>query len=257
MGITSRIVDRIMPLVSSGWSRTGDLSVLHLIQEAQDELLLQCNSELSAWIGSENKGFPPYLTTVAGTYKYTIEAANLTGVSTITATINGTAYTVRPKLVQRVFIDTIQNFDFMRKFVGEAYMHGYNNPFRTSEERVEFANIPVDSTPALEGNYPTITFKEDPGDSDDLFFVAFTVEAPRLTSEAVPVVVPVEFYPALIDYVLGRITEMDNGKSSDRLNRFYSGYDNGSDWVPSWIERYRLHLQGGAQTELAQRVPLF
>lgn len=219
--------------------------------------MFDCDAQGLVWIGTDNKGWPPYLTTAASTYQYRISAANLTNVSSITKTINGTAYTVRPTRVRKVFVDTNTDFNFNRRFVGEPYMYGFNNPMRQSNDRIEIAELPVRSEPALENDLPLITFPDDPGAETEIYFVEFFWEPMRLVSESIPVCIPQLFYPALYDYVIGRVSEMDNGQPNDRLMRFYSGIDRGSDWEPSWKEKFQNYMDGGAQPSAGLTEPLF
>lgn len=251
MSITGNILDRCEPLCK-GWSRnSGQLSLLALLQEGQDELR-DCDAKGLVWRGTENEGWPPYLTTVASTYRYSLSAAILSSVSSITKTINGTVYAVRPTRVRKIFIDTNSNFDFDRHFMGEPYIYSFNNPFRTSDDRVEIAEIPVHIEVALENDLPVIEFPFDPGASTDLFFCEFFWEAPRLTAETIPICVPTKFYPALVDYVVGRVSQMDNGRSNERIEHFFNGYDRGSDWVPSWKEQFQEYMDSVAQESSGQ-----
>lgn len=258
MSITSNLIDQIVPFVGS-WSRsTGVNSILALIQEGQDELF-DCDASGLIWKGSDNKGFVPYLTTVSETYKYDIDAAALTSVSAIQKTINGTAYDVRPRMVRRVFVDATSNFDFQSRYLGEPELLTYNNPFRSTSERVVIQEVQVDKYPALENDDASINFLTNPGATTEIFFVEFFWEPMRLTSELIPLCVPPKFYPALKDFVIGKISEMDNGKQNDRLTRFYSGYDGGQgiSWVPSWKDQFRAFYDSGAQEDSVQTVPLF
>ena len=256
MGITTDLLDQIEPFTGS-WSRsTGVNSLLALLQEGQDELM-DCETSGLIWKGTENKGFPPYLITVADTYRYEITESVLSNVSSITKKINATDTVVKPRNVLRVFVDTNSNFDYDRHFVGEPILHSFNNPMRNSEDRIEIAEIPVDREPARENDNAAIMFQEDPGATTDIYFVEFTWEAPRLTGETIPLVVPAKFYPALRDYVIGTVSQLDNGKSNERLERFYTGYDRGGDWVPSWKEQFRAYYDTSAQSNVHQTVPLW
>lgn len=256
MSITSNLLDQIVPFIGN-WSRsTGVNSALALLQEGQDELF-DCDAAGLIWYGTDNKGWPPYLITVSETYRYEINAANLSGVANITKTINGQAYNVRAKQIRRVFVDTNKDFDYGRHFLGEPYVFSFNNPMRASNDRVEVAEIPVDNEPARENDNPVVQFKANPGATTDIYFVEFSWEPPRLTSEVIPVCVPSRFYAALKDYVIGRISEMDNGKVNDRLTRFYNGYDGGSSWVPSWKDQFHAFYDSGAKTDSGQTVPLW
>jgi hypothetical protein len=231
------LIDQILPYADN-WSRTGTRSILALVQEAQDELL-DGNGSNRIWIGTDNEGFPPYLTTVAGTYEYDITAANLSA-DALTVTIGGSARTVRAKQVQRVFVDTTEgNYDYAKRYLGKPYVYVGENPFSTARNRIIVAPVPVDSYPALENTSARIRFKEDPGATDDQYFVEFTWEAPRLVSENIPFAIPKEYEPAIRDYVLGTIQALNSGKESDLLVKFRE----------LWLPRFRQSTYGGAQAD--------
>ncbi|GAG11969.1 unnamed protein product, partial [marine sediment metagenome] len=218
MSLTGNILDQIEPFIGS-WSRnSGQLSALKIMERAQDDLF-RCDAAGLIWKGSDNIGWPPYLITVADITRYDIVAANLSNVASITQIVNGVTYAVRCRQVRRVFVDTNTDFEYTRKFMGEPYIVSYNNPFRTSNDRTEIAEIPVDSYPARENDAAAINFQVEQGASTDIYFVEFLWEPMRLTSELIPVCVAADFYPALVDYVIGTISQMDNGKSNERLER--------------------------------------
>lgn len=228
---TTSLIDRMFTY-AGGFSRTGTRSILHLIQEGQDKLLIR-NSEFQRFISTDNKGWPPYLYTTAGTYRYNIASPNLS--CTLTKTIGGTAYAVRAKKVNKIFVDTSTDYDYNRTWLGKPYVVGFDNPYRTSNDRVEVANIPIRAEPALENTVAYVDFKEDPGTSTDVYFVDFSWEAPRLDSESIPLCVPEEYEEALEDYVLGRIEKMSNGNTGERLIRFEQ----------FWIPKYASESEDG------------
>lgn len=232
---TTALVDRIVPWANN-WDRTGTRSILNLIQQGQDELL-DYDEWYMRFVGT-NKGFPPYLTTTAGTYAYDVKTANLG--ETLEKTIGGTAYAVRCRQVLRVFVDTTTDYDYNRRWVGLPYIIGFDNPYRTSNDRVNVADIPVRTYPALENTDAQIIFIEDPGTTTEVYFVEMAWEAPRLDSESIPLVVPTIYENALEDYVIGTIEQFSNGKWNERLEGFYRGPN-------SWITRYQQEMGEGAQ----------
>jgi hypothetical protein len=229
---TKALLNRLVPKISGGWSRsTGDLSVLKLIEQAQDALLKEIGSK-RVFRGTDNKGFPPYLLTTAGNYQYEITGAYLS-CGTPTKTIGGTSYSLTADIVTRVFIDITNSSDYGGvAWCGEPAVYWAFNPFSSATERLEIALIAVDSSPALEATNPTVTFKTDPGTTTTKFFCEFLWRAPRLVSENIPLIIPQEFESAIEDYVIGTIQGDENGGISDRLTNFWVF------WVPKFAEEY-------------------
>ena len=76
-----------------------------------------------------------------------------------------------------------------------------------------------------------------------------------LTSESVPLTVPLEFEAALEDFTLGTIQQFANGRWNERLERFYHG--DRRRIQPSWRERFRLIVNAQAAPQNHDTVPLF
>ena len=241
---TKSTVDRIAPYATN-WARVGNRSILALMQEAQDELF-DTDLKNLIWIDPENEGYPPYLNTTAETYQYSITAANLVGVSSITRSIGGTDRVVRARKVLRVFIDTTSgDYDYDKRWLGAPAIYRSQNPYSQQSTRISISSVPVDSYPALEGTTAYIIFKEDPGTTTDKYFVEFAWEPPRLTSESIPLAVPRLFENALEDYVFGKIQKYENGKTNDNLTKFY-GY---------WRTRFKKEIYSGAQANNNEVLP--
>lgn len=217
---TKALIDRIAPY-AKGWNRTGTKSILSLIEQAQDEMF-DFDAPNMIYIDTDNEGFPPYLYTTSGTYKYEITAANLS-VSALQKTIGGTARTVRCRRVIRIFEDATE-FDYNNRWVGEPALYAYPNPYSTKTDRLTIAQTYVDSYPALENTAAYIQFKEDPGthgSGDPRYFCEFAWEPPRLVGENIPLIVPQRYEKALQRYVIGEIQMLENGK----LNEFQSDFE--------------------------------
>lgn len=229
MAGTRDLISRIIPH-ANGWTRVGNRSILKLIEQGQDELLDSLD-ERRIFISTDNEGFPPYLHTTAGTYRYEITSANLS--ATLAVTIGGTSYSVRCKDIKRVFIDTSVEYDYHHRWLGQPYIYSYVNPYTTTDERITVADVKVRSQPALENTTAYIDFMNDPDTTTDRYFCEFTWEAPRLTAETVPLILPTRFYRAMEDYALGRIQEYANGKTNEFMLRF-NNY-----WVPEFREAQR------------------
>ena len=222
---TKALIDRVQPF-ASGWSRTGVRSLLTLAKQGRD-LLFDYDSPYMHFTSTDNKGFPPYLTTVAGTYRYDLMTANLS--ATLAKTIGGTAYSVKCRKVVRIFVDLSLDYDYNTSLLGNPYLHGFFNPYSTTDTRVAVANIPFTQSPGLEDTDAYIDFLEDPGTSTDRYFVDFLWEPPRLTAETIPLVVPEIFEQAIEKYMIGRIQEYASGQPSNQMREF----------IEYWIPKFR------------------
>lgn len=239
------LIDRIVPW-APGWSRTGTNSIQQLVSEARDELFEHDGPFMIYIDPSDNEGFPPYLQTVDGTYKYEVSAANLS-VASLVKTFNGTDYNVTCRKVLRVFVDVSSTNEYGRRWVGEPMMYATHSPYTNKTTRLQIAQIPVDSYPALEdGTNAYITFKENPGTETAKYFVEFIWAPPPLVSESIPLCIPKEYEKAIEDYVIGKVKRRANGKMSEDEMRFYN----------FWLPRFRQKvLTSGAQTNNRQVIP--
>lgn len=230
---TKALLDRIVPRVSGGWSRsTGNRSLIKMVERGQD-MLLNTLGEKRVWRGTDNKGWPPYLKTVAGTYTYEVKAANLSSGS-ITMSLGGTSYDVLADTVRRVFIDITQGgYDDTIVWMGEPALYADLNPYSTATERLIISKIAVEAMPALGSANPTVTFPFDPGTNNTKWLIDFYWRAPRLTSESIPLVVPDEFEDAIEDYVIAKIQESENGAMSNLMMRFEEF------WKPEFSRKFK------------------
>jgi hypothetical protein len=211
---------------AKGW---GDPEIRDLIQQGQDELF--CDDALGMrFIGGSNKGFPPYLQTVAGTYRYNISAANLS--EALSITIGGALRTILPNQVIAVFVDA-STLNYGDLETGEPYFYQYGD----SIERTVMEKVPVRSFPAAGDTPATVEFFEDPGTTTDKYFCEFTYLPPRLTSNAIPLYVPVEFERALQDYAIGEVQSLENGKYNEWQQKFETY------WKPRFVSK----MSTGAQ----------
>jgi hypothetical protein len=233
---TRALIDRLIPRASGGWNRsTGNRSLLKLVEQAQDALY-QSIQNGRKWRGTDNKGFPPYLITTAGVYRYEVAAANLS-CDAITTKIGATDYPVTADEILGVYTDSEYAQDYNRLYSGPTIEWAEINPYTNEEARMMVARIPVEVSPAYESTNPYITFLEDPGTTTEKFMVDFTWRAPRLTAETVPLCVPIEFEKALEDFVIGTIQESESGGQSAILQRFYT----------FWISEFRRKMNRGTQ----------
>lgn len=216
---TTGIIDRVLPWCP-GWERSsGRKNLLKVLQQGVD-MLFNFDDDAMIYRDTDNKGFPPYLTTVAGTYRYSITSANLSCPS-ITRNIGGTSYTLTARKVKRIFIDT--------STLTPAYFDSWTgipfrvniNPYNIGTESRQFIALhEVSSQVGYENTPPYVDFQSDPGSHSDKYFCEFYIGAPRLLSESIQIPVPVEFEEALEDYVIGYVQKRESGRTNDNLQRF-------------------------------------
>lgn len=233
---TKSLVDRIIPY-APGWSRsTGNRSILRQIQQGQDEYF-EFDAPYMRYLGTDNQGFPPYLKTQDGTYKYEIIPANLSATSLV-RTIGGIDRTIRCRRVVKVFVDISYNTEYGIRWIGAPYVYYYQNPYTTNINRTMVADVPVDSAPALEDSPAYVIFKENPGTHENRYFVDFVWEAPRLTSEQIPLVVPENYEEGLEEYVLGKVQRRSHGRVSEPQ----------MDFRNYWVPRFRSEMSAMAKS---------
>ena len=199
----SGIIDRVYPKIKDlGYSRrTGERSVLKLIEQAQDELCRDIQTR-QIWL-DPSTGWPPYLITQSGVVEYEIKGTNL-NTGTITRVIGGVSRSVLPREVLRIFMDvTNTGIGSDRRFVGVSAINYPVNPYTNQNTLLTIALLPFVVSPKLEKDNPVVLFKEDPGATTNKYFVEFTWQAPRLTTEDVPLIVATDFEPAIEIHVLG------------------------------------------------------
>jgi hypothetical protein len=235
---TETLLDLLEVDLPSGWSRsTGSRSLLAMIEKGQDKLFKALGRK-RRHIGSDNKGFEPYLLTTAGTYEYEIVAANLS-CGTPIQRINGSNYEVLADIVSEIFIDASTSAAYDMAHVGEPMFYGEINPYYTGSERVYMRIVPVDSKPALQNTPPRVIFKDDPGTTTDQYFCGFLWLPPRLTSESIPLAIPEDFEDAIEAYVRARLQTSQSGAESEFMNSFLNY------WIPKFVREYRRSASAG------------
>lgn len=248
--LLNRLYARIhqMPLKNEWTRNTGSLSILKLIEKGQDALLDEAKQS-QIWIGSDNKGFPPYLTTQKGIYRYDIIAANLSNVSALTQVIGGQVREVRAKQVQKVFIDVTHGCsDYGISYLSQSVPYHFHNPFTGSMTRLEIAPVPVQQYEALEGDPAYIEFQIDPLTTTDRYFVEFTWEAPRLLNDGIPLVIPSDYESAIEDFVIGIVLEYEPGVG---INQFSQRFEQ------MWKPKFKIRKSSGAQNKTTQVIRRF
>jgi len=218
---TKTLIDRLEPWCS-GWNRsTGKKNLLHIIQVALDELYALDDTDRFIYRSTDNKGFPPYLKTVAGTYRYNIEAANLS-CGAIIKSIGGVNYNLIARTVKRVFIDATQPQADYFNYVSADYPY-IDEYYGVSNERINVRDIKVSSQPgyADSNQPPTVDFPFDPGTNNTKFFIEFTYGAPRLLSEAIPIPVPEDFIEEIEKFCIGYVQGRESGRLQNDMTQYF------------------------------------
>jgi hypothetical protein len=235
---TSGIIDRVLPWCP-GWERSsGKKNLLKVLQQGVD-MLFNFDDDCMIYRDTDNKGFPPYLITVAGTYRYSISSSNLS-CSTISRNIGGTDYTLTARKVRRIFIDsTVITPGYLDSWTGIPFRLNIN-PYNIGwQDRLYIAINQVSSQVGYENTPPFVDFQIDPGSHSDKFFCEFYVGAPRLLSESIKIPVPVEYEEALEDYVIGYVQKRESGRTNDNLERF----------TLEVVPKYQDNLRSAANTD--------
>jgi hypothetical protein len=218
------LIDDITDKTGETWSRN---KIRRVINDIQNELFTQ---PCMYTIHLDATGFPPYLVTQNNILQYDIP--------NITRTISGVARSLRVYQITKILIDvsTINDYDY--RVVGLPFQYHGLNPYSGDIEKLDFQEIAVNSTPALEDTPASVTFKTNPGATTTTFFAEGTYEPLQLTSEEIPLTIPKRFERAIKDYVIGEIQDQNYGEDS-RLARF-------EDF---WKDQIWYYLNQGASGE--------
>jgi len=236
---TRTLLDKLVARAPSGWTRsTGKRSILAQVQEARDTLIRSLGDD-RIYRGTDNQGFPPYLKTVAGTYDYDINAANLS-CGAIVLSIGGTAYTFLADFVKRIFIDvTSGGYDDTIAWMSQPALYSDFNPYSLATSRLEVSNVAVQARPSFGDAPPSVTFPVDPGTATTKYFCEFYWKAPTLVSESIPLMVPTDFEEAIEDAVVGKFQEYANGAPSLFTAKFNK----------EWKKDFKAHFHRSAQLQ--------
>ena len=165
---TKALIDRIyarihrLPLKTEWTRHTGSLSILKLVEAAQDELLDEAKQS-QIWIGNENGGFPPYLKTQNNINRYDIIPANLSNVAGITVQIAGSPVTVKAKNVLRVFVDSTHNCsDYGLSHMASSVPYHFQNPLMGNMTRLEIMQVPARGYESTEDGNASVEFLINP-----------------------------------------------------------------------------------------------
>jgi hypothetical protein len=214
---TKGIIDRVLPWCP-GWERqSGKKNLLKVLEQGLDDLF-SWNHESMIYRGVDNQGFPPYLTTVSGTYDYSVVAANLS-CGAITRNIGGTEYTFVARLVDKISVDvTSESYD-ESPWITMPYLLE-SSPYAISNTRRWFVDYRVSTQPAYENTAPTVKFQDDPGSSTDKFFIRFFIGPPRLTSDSIQAPIPYGMERDMEEYIIGFTKWRETDKWNDRMQYF-------------------------------------
>lgn len=191
-------------------SSDGGTAILQMMDRAQRYLFSRpCSLTM---LIDESTGTYPIITTVDGTKKYSLTSAVVSLPTYSYTDDNGVARTpsLRVGRVLGVFSDTAPASDY-----GFGLSRGV---LGVSDDKVFYK---ITATPGTEVVPASVVFSFNPGTSDDRFKLYALVEPLRLTSDTIPLMVPMEWEYLIVLGAIGFIQEQDYGKS-DAIDRFYA-----------------------------------
>lgn len=216
---TTREMINWMKQQAEGWNRTGERGLLEVLDHAQEILMDQ---ESHQHIAYRTDGKLPHLTTVDGTYQYTLDQAT-----------TGLAFDIHKVDDVLVPADLVIDFDY------DIFPH-----YRPPHEPMLFNGIEylrfyeVATTEALQGSYPTLTFRVNPGDTTKQFYILSYKKAATLTSESVALSVPKKYHhTTLLPVAMLLLEARQNGTFVENLEVIEQRY----------AKRFRQDMDRGAQ----------
>lgn len=221
----------------------GRTAILDFIDQVQVALFCQDAAQMT-WLNSADDSFPiPILQTTAGTLEYEISAANLLDTDGNAVTLSWGGYTVTPRKVKCVFIQSAGLANYSKSFTGERFdWAGINTLWTKRLNKLRFYEVP--QVPSVKTNLRAcrIQFGEDPGTTSDMYYVEFYVAPVTLTSESIPLSVDGDRWrPAFVDGVMSIIEDIKYG-TTDRWAKFEK----------KWKPDFRRAMNAG----MSQRKPL-
>jgi hypothetical protein len=223
---TKGIIDRCLPWCP-GWNRdSGHKNLLKVFEQCLD-IVYDFDDESMIYRGLDNKGFPPYLLTTTGTYRYDIKADNLS-CGSIARSIGGITATFMARKVKRVFVDiSAGHAGIEQQWVGEPYYYSVN-PFSSINSRIFMQEVKGNSQPAYENTPAYFEFLEDPATTTERYFVEFYIGPPRMLSQSIQAPIPIGFEPAVECYIRGYVKRLESGQTNNDEEKFESY------WLPKW-----------------------
>jgi len=202
------------------WSRTRILSYLDWAQRQM--FCTDCAQHLY-YNTSDETFFIPYLKTTENVLSYTIDDNALADSEGNDHPLTYFGRSVTCRRVNRVFhsVTTLEGTQYDRRWYGEEFsLIGMNEYFSRRLYNIHFFEVPTVIINKSEIGSATITFGEDPGTTNNRYYVEFYFNPPPLTSESIPLVVNADVWEmALIRGAVGRIEDIRNGQSA-KLQQF-------------------------------------
>jgi len=204
MPSTKRLID-ILKMNAQSWDRTGDKSLIQILEDAQNLLLLQEN-EQSMVFGSD--GYLPKFSTSDSIYEYTMNQAT-TGLSV-------DVWRVAQVLVRAPFANTLR----------QALQVEYNlQPnLRQPHQLMEYNGIEyyrfyqIHTEDAIRGIHPKVRFTLNPGDTTDVYHILAYKKPAELLSEGIETQIPEQHHlTILIPTALKLLEAHQNGNWIEAL----------------------------------------
>lgn len=210
---TQQIVTTIKEDYAQDWSRP---KILDMLDRVQKKLFLNDCAQ-TIFMNPSDTMFPiPLLVTTAGTLSYPVTGAVLVSSTGAAVTLAKNGYAIACRRVKRVFIalSNVSSFD-SRHFYGDTFAwSGVNAEWTKSFRNVTFCEIPAILYDRTENESARIQFAEDPGSTNNKYYVEFYHTPAELTTESVPLSIDGDMWDeALIDGVVGLIEKSQYGKS--------------------------------------------
>lgn len=182
MPSTKWIITRVVSFTK--WNRDGDRGVLPILDEIH-RYMRSHDSETNIYINPAT-GFPPYLTTTAGTYQYSM------------------ASTVRK--IGRVFTrQTEDGYDDVSQYRYLAYLGE------------QYYEVPVTTRPRTRSTDAYLIFRDDPGNTTERYFYERYDEPTSIDGESINLDVEDKYHDLVVDGCVARIREYEYGDSAPYL----------------------------------------
>ena len=215
MPTTQQMVSLIKEEYALSYSRPR---ILQLLDWAQRQMFCTDCAQHLYYNRSDDLYFTPILKTTDGVLDYQIDDDSFVDSdgNDIAITYYGSSVTCRK--IWRVYImaTTLDGTWNDRKWYGqELFITGINQFYSNKFLTVRFFEIPMVTINRTEIGSASLTFTENPGDTNDRFLVDFYMNPPALTSESIPLVVNADVWEwALIQGVMARIEDAKHGKNN-------------------------------------------
>lgn len=245
MSVTTQdFITRIKDDYAPDLSRSKILDLTDIIQQ---QLFAQDAAQMT-WLNGSDDSFPiPFLQTTSGTLEYEISSSTLLDSDGNAVSLTWGGYSVVPRKIKRVFIQSSGVANYSKSFYGERFdWSGLNDTWSRQLLKIRFYEVPGIPFDKTNMRNCTWQFSEDPGTSTGTYYVEFYVGAVPLTSESIDFTIDAtEWYGALRDGVVGEIEDIKYGRS-DKQNKF-------RDY---WKPRFRNAQQAGMSRRKPVQMPI-